>query len=202
MAEERNSRTDRGPGPGHGPGGPRGRGPRPKVENPGKIFKRIMRYTLKDYALGWVVVVICIFAAVYSRLQGTMFMRTLIDDYILPLIGRENPEFDALKAAILRVAVFYGIGVAAAYIQARVLINIGQGTLRNIRNDLFEKMEALPIKYFDTHAHGDIMSIYTNDVDTLRQMVSESIPQMFNSVITVVSVFGCMLVLEIGRAHV
>ena len=197
MAEERSSAANKGPGPGHGPGGPRGRGPRPKVENPGKIFKRIMRYTLKDYALGWVVVVICIFATVYCSLQGTMFMRTLIDDYILPLIGRENPEFDALAGAITRVAIFYAIGVAASYTQSRVLINIGQGTLRNIRNDLFEKMEALPIKYFDTHAHGDIMSIYTNDVDTLRQMISQSIPQMLNSVITVVSVFVCMLILDI-----
>ena len=197
MAEERSSAANKGPGPGHGPGGPRGRGPRPKVENPGKIFKRIMRYTLKDYALGWVVVVICIFATVYCSLQGTMFMRTLIDDYILPLIGRENPEFDALAGAITRVAIFYAIGVAASYTQSRVLINIGQGTLRNIRNDLFEKMEALPIKYFDTHAHGDIMSIYTNDVDTLRQMISQSIPQMVNSVITVVSVFVCMLILDI-----
>nr|WP_297864405.1 ABC transporter ATP-binding protein [uncultured Acetatifactor sp.] len=197
MAEERNSATNKGPGPGHGPGGPRGRGLRPKVENPGKIFKRIMSYTLKDYGLGWVVVVICIFATVYCSLQGTMFMRTLIDDYILPLIGRENPEFDALAGAVTRVAIFYAIGVAASYTQSRVLINIGQGTLRNIRNDLFEKMEALPIKYFDTHAHGDIMSIYTNDVDTLRQMISQSIPQMVNSVITVVSVFVCMLILDI-----
>nr|WP_300841977.1 ABC transporter ATP-binding protein [uncultured Acetatifactor sp.] len=197
MAEERNSATNKGPGPGHGSGGPRGRGPRPKVENPGKIFKRIMSYTLKDYGLGWVVVVICIFATVYCSLQGTMFMRTLIDDYILPLIGRENPEFDALAGAVTRVAIFYAIGVAASYTQSRVLINIGQGTLRNIRNDLFEKMEALPIKYFDTHAHGDIMSIYTNDVDTLRQMISQSIPQMVNSVITVVSVFVCMLILDI-----
>ena len=88
MAEERNSATNKGPGPGHGPGGPRGRGPRPKVENPGKIFKRIMSYTLKDYGLGWVVVVICIFATVYCSLQGTMFMRNLIDDYILPMICR------------------------------------------------------------------------------------------------------------------
>ncbi|MCI8286602.1 MAG: ABC transporter ATP-binding protein, partial [Lachnospiraceae bacterium] len=104
---------------------------------------------------------------------------------------------DALAGAVTRVAIFYAIGVAASYTQSRVLINIGQGTLRNIRNDLFEKMEALPIKYFDTHAHGDIMSIYTNDVDTLRQMISQSIPQMVNSVITVVSVFVCMLILDI-----
>ncbi len=191
MAEERKAKVPQ------GPGGPRVRGPRPRIENPGRLFKRVMGYTLKDYALGWAVVVLCIFAAVYCSLQGTMFMRTLIDDYILPLIGSENPRFDALAGAIGRVAVFYAIGVAASFIQSRVLINIGQGTLRNIRNDVFEKMETLPIKYFDTHAHGDIMSIYTNDIDTLRQLISQSIPQMVNSVITVVGVLIYMLILDI-----
>lgn len=186
----------RGPGA-HGPGGPRGRGPRPKIENPGKLFKRLMRYTLKDYGVGWAVVVICIFVTVYSSLQGTMFMRTLIDEYILPLIGRENPDFSSLAGAIGKVAFFYGLGVVASFIQNRILINVGQGTLRNIRNDMFEKMEALPIKYFDTHAHGDIMSMYTNDIDTLRQMISQSIPQMINSVIMVVGVLVYMLILDI-----
>ena len=194
MAEDRNQKVNRGPG-GHGPGGPRG--PRPKIENPGRLFKRLMRYTLKDYAAGWVVVVICIFVSVYASLQGTMFMRTLIDAYILPLIGGDNPDFTPLAGAISRVALFYGLGVLASFTQSRVLINVGQGTLRNIRNDLFEKMESLPIKYFDTHAHGDIMSIYTNDIDTLRQMISQSIPQMINSAITIVSVLVCMLVLDI-----
>ena len=200
MAEQKNQNGNKGPaGHGPGPGGPgRGpRGPRPKIENPGKLFKRVMGYTLKDYALGWIVVVICIFASVYASLQGTMFMRTLIDSYILPLIGRESPDFGPLQGAIMRVACFYALGVAASFTQSRILINIGQGTLRNIRNDMFEKMESLPIKYFDTHAHGDIMSMYTNDIDTLRQMISQSIPQMINSAITVVSVFVCMLVLDI-----
>ena len=213
MAEDRLNKTDagagapisgsaggRGPGHGpggHGPGGLRGRGPRPKIENPGKLFKRVMGYTLKDYGVGWIVVVICIFVTVYSSLQGTMFMGTLIDDYILPLLVRENPDFGALAGAIGRVAVFYGLGVAASFIQSRLLINIGQGTLRNIRNDMFEKMEALPIKYFDTHAHGDIMSMYTNDIDTLRQLISQSIPQMVNSVITVAGVLVYMVILDI-----
>lgn len=199
MAEEKKQQANHGPGPGgHGPGGPRGaRGPRPKIENPGKLFKRVMGYTLKDYAAGWVTVVICIFASVYSSLQGTMFMRTLIDSYILPLIGRQDPDFGPLTGAITRVACFYALGVLASFVQSKVLIYIGQGTLRNIRNDMFEKMESLPIKYFDTHAHGDIMSMYTNDIDTLRQMISQSIPQMINSAITVVSVFVCMLVLDI-----
>ncbi len=191
MAEEKNQKIN------HGPRGPMGRGPRPKIENPGKLFKRIMAYTLKDYALGWILVVVCIFVSVFASLQGTMFMRTLIDTYILPLIGGENPDFGPLAGAIGRVACFYGLGVLAAFTQSRVLINVGQGTLRNIRNDMFEKMESLPIKYFDTHAHGDIMSMYTNDIDTLRQMISQSIPQMINSAVTIVSVFVCMLVLDI-----
>ncbi len=182
---------------GHGPGGRGPRGPRPKIENPGRLFRRIMGYTLKDYAVGWVVVVVCIFATVYATLQGTMFMRTLIDDYIVPLLGNKNPDYGPLAGAIGRVAMFYVLGVAASFIQSRVLISIGQGTLRSIRDDMFEKMEALPIKYFDTHAHGDIMSMYTNDIDTLRQMISQSIPQMINSVITVVGVLVYMIILDV-----
>ena len=197
MAEEKNQKINHGPGGPGGPGGPRGRGPRPKIENPGKLFRRLMSYTLKDYAVGWGVVVICIFVSVFASLQGTMFMRTLIDTYILPLIGGGDPDFGPLAGAIGKVACFYALGVVASFTQSRVLINIGQDTLRNIRNDMFEKMEALPIKYFDTHAHGDIMSMYTNDIDTLRQMISQSIPQIINSAITVVSVFACMLVLDI-----
>ncbi len=181
---------------GFGPGA-RGRGPRPKIENPGKIFKRLMAYTLKDYWLHWVVVVLCIFTTVYSSLQGTMFMRTLIDSYILPMVGRQEPDFAPLLGAISRVACFYGLGVLASFIQSRVMIYVTQGTQQMLRNDLFARMETLPIKYFDTHAHGDIMSIYTNDVDTLRQMISQSIPQIINSAITVVGVLFYMVVLDI-----
>ena len=181
---------------GFGPGA-RARGPRPKLENPGKLFRRIMGYTLKDYGIHWAVVVVCIFATVYSSLQGTMFMRTLIDSYILPLVGHENPDFAPLAEPIGRVGIFYMLGVAASFIQSRVMIYVTQGTMRNLRNDLFEKMEALATKYFDTHAHGDIMSIYTNDIDTLRQMISQSIPQLINSVITVVGVLINMIILDI-----
>ena len=142
MTEEKNQKINHGPGGPGGPGGPRGRGPRPKIENPGKLFRRLMSYTLKDYAVGWVVVVICIFVSVFASLQGTMFMRTLIDTYILPLIGGGDPDFGPLAGAIGKVACFYALGVVASFTQSRVLINIGQGTLRNIRNDMFEKMEA------------------------------------------------------------
>lgn len=205
MAEERTPRVNqggtggRGPGSGgHGPGGPRGpRGPRPKIENPGRLLKRVLGYTFKDYAIHWIVVVICIVITVLASLQGTLFMQTLIDDYIVPLLGQENPDFSPLAGAIGRVACFYGLGVLASFTQSRLMIYVTQGTQRNLRNDLFEKMEELPIRYFDTHAHGDIMSIYTNDIDTMRQMISQSIPQLLNSAISVVSTLAAMLVLDI-----
>lgn len=191
MAEERAPKVNRGPGQ-------RGmRGPRPKIENPGKLLKRMLAYTFKDYALCWVVVVVCIFTTVFASLQGTLFMRTLIDDYITPLLTQADPDFGPLAGAIGRVACFYLLGVVASFTQSRIMIYVTQGTQRNLRNDLFEKMEELPIKYFDTHAHGDIMSIYTNDIDTMRQMISQSIPQLLNSVITVVSVLISMFVLDV-----
>lgn len=192
MAEERKPKVNQGPG---GPRGPRG--PRPKLENPMGLLKKMLGYTFKDYALHWIVVVICIVTTVLASLQGTLFMRTLIDDYIMPLIGHENPDFSTLAAAIGRVAGFYALGVLASFIQSRVMIYVTQGTMRNLRNDMFGKMEELPIKYFDTHAHGDIMSLYTNDIDTMRQMISQSIPQFLNSTITVVSVLASMFVLDV-----
>jgi len=191
MAEERKPKVNNGPGA-RGP-----RGPRPKIENPGRLLKRVLGYTFKDYGIQWVIVIVCIFATVFASLQGTLFMRTLIDDYILPLIGHENPDFSQLARAIGRVAGFYGIGVIASFVQSRLMIYVTQGTQRNLRNDLFEKMEKLPIKYFDTHAHGDIMSIYTNDIDTMRQLVSQSIPQLVNSMIMVAGTLISMLVLDI-----
>ena len=184
-------------GKGPMPGGKGPRGPRPKIENPGKIFKRIMGYTLKDYGWCWLVVMLCILASVYATLQGTMFTKTLIDDYIMPLIGKQNPDFGNLARAIGRVACFYGLGIVANFTQSKIMIYVVQGTLRNIRDDMFEKMQSLPIKYFDTHSHGDIMSMYTNDIDTLRQMISQSIPQMFNSVITVIGVLISMIMLDV-----
>ena len=181
----------------NGPGGRRGpRGPKPKVENPGKLFKRLMGYIFKSYTPHVIIVVICIFIGVFASIQGTLFMQTLIDAYIMPLIGQENPDFSGLWSAIVRVGCFYAIGALAGYAYNRIMVNVSQGTLRNIRNDMFGKMESLPIKYFDTHAHGDIMSCYTNDIDTLRQMISQSMPQLLNSAITIVSVFFSMLFLS------
>lgn len=180
------------PGPGR-----QMRGPKPKLENPGKLFKRLMGYVLRNYTPHVVVVVICIFVGVFANIQGTLFTQTLIDEYIMPLLGTANPDFSGLARAIFRVACFYAVGVLSSYLYNRVMINVSQGTMRNIRNDMFNKMESLPIKYFDTHPHGDIMSRYTNDIDTLRQMISQSMPQCLNSAITIVSVFISMIVLSV-----
>ena len=179
-----------------GPGGPGPRG-MGTPEQPGKLLGRLARYIFKNYSIHIVIVVICIFVSVLANVQGTMFMKTLIDQYITPLLSADTPDFGPLAAAIARVACFYAIGVIATYTYNRIMINVSQGTLRNLRNDMFATMETLPIKYFDTHAHGDIMSIYTNDIDTLRQMISQSMPQFLNSIISIVSVFISMLLLNI-----
>ena len=190
MAEER-VKEIKGPGP-------RGyRGPKVKVENAGQIFKRILQYVGKKYKFQYALVILCIIITALANVQGTMFTKSLIDDYIIPLMGSKNPDYSNLLHAIMRVAGFYLCGIAASLIQQLVMIYITQGTLRDLRQDLFTHMESLPIKYFDRNTHGDIMSIYTNDIDTLRQMISQSIPQFINSVITIVSVFISMIILSI-----
>ena len=177
--------------------GKRPRGPVQKVENPEKLLARLMKYIGKTYTIHLIVVVICIFASVLANVQGTMFMKSLIDDYITPLLGKADPDFGPLMQAIVRVAGFYLLGVSCTFIYNRVMVYVTQGTLKNLRVDLFTHMESLPIKYFDTHAHGDIMSVYTNDIDTLRQMISQSMPQLLSSAITIVSVFISMIILII-----
>ncbi|XCP85250.1 ABC transporter ATP-binding protein [Roseburia hominis] len=173
------------------------RGAKPKVENPGKLFVRLMQYVFRKYKAHCFLVAILICVGVLANVQGTMFTKNLIDEYITPFLLTDEPDFGPLAHAIARVAVFYAIGVLSTYTYNRIMVNVTQGTLRDLRNDLFEHMQKLPIKYFDTHAHGDIMSIYTNDIDTLRQMISQSIPQVINSAFTVVSVFVSMVILNI-----
>ena len=181
-----------------GPGGPRAvRGVKPKIDHPVRQFMRLMKYLSKNYLIHLIVVFVLIIVSVLANVQGTLFMQTLIDSYILPMIGSASPDFGPLFQAILRVGGFYLIGVFATFGYNRLMIYVTQGTLRSMRNELFTHMEQLPIKYFDTHAHGDIMSIYTNDIDTLRQMISQSIPQIINSSITIISVFISMIVLNI-----
>jgi ATP-binding cassette subfamily B protein len=173
------------------------RGVKPQVKNPGKLLMRLMRYIFRDYKLHCISVFVLIFLGVIANVQGTMFTKNLIDDYITPFLLTDQPDFSPLAQAILRVACFYAVGVIATYSYNRIMVVVTQGTLRNLRNDLFSHMETLPIRYFDTHAHGDIMSVYTNDIDTLRQMISQSIPQIINSSFTIISVFVSMLILNV-----
>ncbi len=162
----------------------------------GKAFGRILRRIVSKYWLQLIVVVICIFASVLCNAQGTLFMQKLIDDYIIPMVETGSRDFGPLASAIFRVICFYAVGIATTFLFNFIMIFVSQGTLKDLRNEMFEKMEDLPIKYFDTHAHGDIMSVYTNDIDTLRQMISMSFPQIFNSCITVVTVLICMIKLS------
>lgn len=178
-----------------GPGGPHG--PKPKLKNPGKLFARLMGFIFKNYLAACIFVVICIFISVLANVQGTMFTKNLIDDYIVPLLKTKTPDYGPLLSSIGKVAVFYGIGVISTYVYSKIMIYVSQGTIRNLRIELFSHMQDLPIRYFDSHPHGDIMSIYTNDIDTLRQLISQSLPQILNSAITVVSVFISMLILNI-----
>ena len=178
-----------------GPGGPSG--PKPKIKNPGKLFARLMGFIFKKYLPACIIVVICIFVSVLANVQGTMFTKNLIDDYIVPLLKTGSPDYGPLLAAMGRVAVFYGIGVISTFAYSKIMIYVSQGTIKNLRVELFSHMQDLPIRYFDSHAHGDIMSIYTNDIDTLRQLISQSLPQILNSAITVVSVFVSMIILNI-----
>ena len=178
--------------------GPRGpRDPKPKIKNPGKLFARLMGFIFKKYLPACIIVVICIFVSVLANVQGTMFTKNLIDDYIVPLIKTGSPDYGPLLAAMGRVAIFYGIGVISTFAYSKIMIYVSQGTIKNLRVELFSHMQDLPIRYFDSHAHGDIMSIYTNDIDTLRQLISQSLPQILNSAITVVSVFVSMVILNI-----
>lgn len=170
---------------------------RPKGQNPSKTLKRLMGVILKNYTPHCIVVLLCIFGSAFVSVKGTLFMQTLIDDYILPLMSQSNPDFRPLGMAIMKLALFFIAGALMTYTYNRIMVNVSQGTMKKIRIDVFTHMESLPIKYFDTHAHGDIMSIYTNDIDTLRQMISQSIPQLVNSAATIVSVFISMVILNI-----
>ena len=167
------------------------------ADQPAAVLGRVLKTMLKNYKGSFVIVVICILGSALATLRGTLFMQTLIDDYIVPMTKTQNPDFSGLAGALLSLAVTYGIGILCAYGYNRIMVNISQGTMRELRIQLFTHMESLPIRYFDTHAHGDIMSVYTNDVDTLRQLISQSIPQVINSSVTIVTTLISMLVLDI-----
>ena len=181
---------------GHGPKHV-SRAGRPGAKNPGKTFGRIMKEIGSRYAPHCALVLVCIVVSAVANVRGTLFTQKLIDDYILPMMGSESPDFAPLAKAIGGVAAVYAVGVLAAWLQNYLMIFVSQGTLRSLRVKLFAKMERLPIKYFDTHAHGDVMSVYTNDIDTMRQMISQSMPQLISSAVTIVSVMTSMIILNV-----
>ena len=161
-----------------------------------KVLSRVVKYMLHYYKIPFILVVACILVSAVTTVIGATFPQTLVDDYITPMLKNGSHDFSGLAGQLVRLVIIMGIGVIAAFSYNRIMVNVSQGTMRHLRDDLFSKMESLPIKYFDTHAHGDIMSVYTNDVDTLRQMLSQSIPQIINSVITMIATLVTMLVLN------
>ncbi|MCI6668284.1 MAG: ABC transporter ATP-binding protein/permease [Romboutsia timonensis] len=167
------------------------------TQPPIQIIKRLMGVILKNYTPHCIIVLLCIFGSAFVNVKGTLFMQQLIDDYIVPMMSQSSPDFGPLIKALMKLAMFYVAGILMTYAYNRIMVNVSQGTMKKIRIDLFTHMESLPIKYFDTHAHGDIMSIYTNDIDTLRQMIGQSMPQLVNSAVTILSVFISMIILNI-----
>ena len=165
---------------------------RPKLDM--NILKRLVSYISRNYRKRFILVFICVILTSVSMVAGSLYLQVLIDDYITPLIGASNPNFGPFIGAIGVMIVIYSVGTLAGFIQSRVMVDITQGTLKLIRDEMFVKMQRLPIKFFDTHTHGDIMSRYTNDTDTLSQMISQSIPQLISSAITIVAVFVAMIV--------
>ena len=162
----------------------------------GKVLGRVLRYMLRSYGLLFLLVLVCILISAVATVVAATFPQTLVDDYIVPMLNSGSRDFSGLAADIVQLACLMGAGVVAAFAYNRIMVNISQGTMRRLRNDLFRNMESLPIQYFDTHAHGDIMSVYTNDIDTLRQLLSQSIPQIINSVITMAATLVTMLLIN------
>lgn len=161
-----------------------------------KLISRVIRYMLHYYRVPFILVVICILLTAIATVVGATFPQTLVDDYIEPMLANGSRDFSGLAADLFQLVCVMGMGIITAFTYNRIMVNVSQGTMRNLRDDLFRRMESLPIKYFDTHAHGDIMSVYTNDVDTLRQMISQSIPQIINSVITMAATLVTMIILN------
>lgn len=172
-------------------------GKKPKKEDTIASLKFILSYISKYYKVHFVIVTVCILISSLANVRGTLFLQSLIDDYIVPVIGQKNPDMSGLLHALMQLACIYGIGVISAYSYNRLMINVAQGTLRRIRTDMFDHLQSLPIRYFDRHSHGELMSRFTNDTDTLRMMLGQMIPQVINSAVTIVSVFISMVILSI-----
>lgn len=161
-----------------------------------RLITRVIRYMLHYYKIPFIIVVVCILITAIATVIGATFPQTLVDDYITPMLQNGTDDFSGLAKDLFQLACIMAVGVITAFSYNRIMVNVSQGTMRRLRDDLFRRMEALPIKYFDTHAHGDIMSVYTNDVDTLRQLLSQSIPQIINSVITMCATLVTMIILN------
>jgi len=192
MAEQRNDKAPKMPGGRH----MAGIAPRPKLDNMGDIAKRLFKLIFSKYGVACFIVLICIGLSAAVNIAGQLFTKDLIDGYILPLLSQEIPDFGPLAAKIVKMIGIYLVGIVCGYLQMRIMVNVTQGTMSNLRKQMFDHMQSLPIKYFDTHSHGDIMSTYTNDIDTLRQMISQSLVQFISSIVTVVSVLTTMIVLS------
>ena len=158
---------------------------------------RLLKFVMQHYRFSFLLVFACIIVSSVATLMSTLFTRTLIDDYILPLVGKANPDFSPLAMALLKLAAVLLVGVACAYAYNRIMISVSQGTMLRLRKSMFSHMQRLPIKYFDSHSHGDVMSTYTNDVDSLRQVISSSLPSAFSSLITLAVTFSSMVVLSL-----
>ncbi len=169
---------------------------RPRVATATKLISRVIGYMLHYYKYLFALVIVCILITAIATVVGATFPQTLVDDYITPMMKNGSRDFSGLASDLIRLACIMGIGVVTAFTYNRIMVNVSQGTMLHLRDDLFRGMESLPIKYFDTHAHGDIMSVYTNDVDTLRQLLSQSIPQIINSLITMTATLITMIVLN------
>ncbi len=181
---------------------PRGARGTAKVENPGKTLRRVLHYMGSGYKFSLVAVVFCIILSALAQVYGVLFMRDLVDDYIVPLIGQSHADFGPLAAALGRLAIVFVVGILSAYGYNRIMVNVSEGTMKRLRTEVFSHMESLPIRYFDQHSHGDIMSVYTNDIDTLRQLFSQSIPQLINSTITVIMTLVSMFILDLPLTFV
>ena len=182
-------------------GGGQDRGPRAgaslkDLKKDSTVF-RLFKYIFKHYKVNFVVVTLCIIVSSITSLASSLFTRSLIDDYILPMTSAAAPDYAPLAVALVKLGAIILVGIIAGYAQSLIMIHVGQGTMLRIRKDLFSHMETLPLKYFDNHSHGDIMSVYTNDVDTLRQVVGSSVPNLFKSLVTILATFVSMLVLSI-----
>ena len=162
-----------------------------------KLLKRVIQYMLHYYKVPFIIVIACILITAIATVVGATFPQTLVDDYIMPMLQNGSNDFSGLASDLIRLACVMAVGVITAFAYNRIMVNVSQGTMLHLRDDLFHNMEALPIKYFDTHAHGDIMSVYTNDVDTLRQLMSQSVPQVANSAVTLAATAVSMLILNI-----